>query len=64
MEWDWEGSQKAFRRALELNPSDVNAHMHYGHLLSSLGQHAEAVAEMSIAPKREQMTEAPTAENL
>ncbi len=49
LEWDWEGSLRAFRRALELNPSDVNAHMHYAHLLSSLGQHTEAVAEMNIA---------------
>jgi Tfp pilus assembly protein PilF len=29
-EWDWAAAEKAFRRALELNPGYVTAHQWYG----------------------------------
>jgi serine/threonine-protein kinase len=48
-EWDWKGAENQFRRALELNPNDVNAHLFYAHLLSNTGRHAEALAEVKIA---------------
>jgi serine/threonine-protein kinase len=50
-EWDWKGAENQFRRALELNPNDVNAHLFYAHLLSNTGRHAEALAEVKIARK-------------
>jgi TolB-like protein/Flp pilus assembly protein TadD len=49
LEWDWPGAESAFRRAIELNSSFVTAHMHYAHLLSTLGRHREAAAEIRIA---------------
>src|SRR5215510_11856398 len=30
-EWDWAGAERAFRRAIHLNPSHVNAHHRYSH---------------------------------
>ncbi len=49
MDWDWPGAETAFRRALELNPSYVQAHRYYACLLSHTGRHAEAAAEMDVA---------------
>ena len=49
MDWDWPGAEAAFRRALELNPSYVQAHRYYACLLSHTGRHAEAAAEMAMA---------------
>jgi tetratricopeptide (TPR) repeat protein len=48
-EWDWEGSESAFRRALEIAPSYAMAHCWYGYLLSGLGRHEEALSELRLA---------------
>ena len=48
-EWDWAGAEQEFRRALELNPGSLIAHVAYGHLLHSIGRHDEAVREGQIA---------------
>jgi serine/threonine-protein kinase len=48
-DWDWSGAEKQLRRAIELNPSDVNAHLFYAHLLSNLGRHPEALNEVRLA---------------
>ena len=44
-EWDWAGSDKLLRRALELNPSDTLAHRVLAYLLSSRRRPEEAIAE-------------------
>lgn len=48
-DWDWAGAERHFKQALELNPSEVNAHLFYAHLMSNTGRHAEALAEVKIA---------------
>ena len=48
-DWDWAGSEREFRRALELNPNDVNAHQWYALLLATLGRLDEALAEIEQA---------------
>jgi eukaryotic-like serine/threonine-protein kinase len=48
-DWNWEGSRKDYRRALQLNPNSPDAHLGYAHLLSNLGQHKEALAEADRA---------------
>jgi tetratricopeptide (TPR) repeat protein len=48
-EWDWAGSESAFRRALEIAPSYAMAHCWYGYLLSGLGRHEEALSELRLA---------------
>jgi serine/threonine-protein kinase len=41
-DWSWEESEREFRRALELNPNNADAHHHYSHLLAALGRVREA----------------------
>ena len=44
-EWDWAGSEREFRRALELGPGSVEAHFGYSSLLAGLGRFDEALVE-------------------
>jgi len=48
-DWDWSGAEKNFKRAIELNPSDSEAHQDYGFYLVFMGQFDEAIAEMRRA---------------
>jgi TolB-like protein/DNA-binding winged helix-turn-helix (wHTH) protein/Tfp pilus assembly protein PilF len=48
-EWDWNGSEREYKRALELNPSYATAHHWYAFLLMQVGQLEEALAEMKRA---------------
>jgi tetratricopeptide (TPR) repeat protein len=49
-EFDWPAAARAYRRALELNPSDAYAHFFYSNsYLSPFGRHNEAIAEMKTA---------------
>jgi serine/threonine protein kinase/tetratricopeptide (TPR) repeat protein len=44
-EWDWQGSDREFRRAIELDPNFVDARMYYTWLQCLLGRLEEALAE-------------------
>lgn len=55
-EWDWAGSEAEFKRALELNPEDVNAHQWYALLLTTLGRRDEAVKEAETARELEPLS--------
>ena len=48
-DWDWSGSEREFKRAIELNPGYGPAHQWYGGHLVALGRRAEAFAEMRRA---------------
>lgn len=48
-DWDWQGAEREFRRATELNPGYATAHQWYAELLSELGRHQEAIAEIKQA---------------
>jgi DNA-binding winged helix-turn-helix (wHTH) protein/TolB-like protein/Tfp pilus assembly protein PilF len=43
--WDWDGAERAFRRAIELDPNLAGAHLRLAHLLSNTGRHEEAMRE-------------------
>jgi len=43
-EYDWQGAEKDFRRALELKPGSADTYDLYGRMCSALGRHEEAVA--------------------
>ncbi len=43
--WDFSGAEHNFKRALELNPSYVNAHHWYSHYLVAMGRMDESLAE-------------------
>jgi eukaryotic-like serine/threonine-protein kinase len=45
-EWDWPASERAFRRALELDPNNANTHHWYGEdYLMTVGRVEEAIRE-------------------
>ena len=48
-EWDWEKSEIAFQKAIELNPNHILSHAYYSHLLMILKRNDEALAELEIA---------------
>jgi serine/threonine-protein kinase len=48
-DWDWNGAEAEFRRAIAAEPPDPAAHTFYGHLLSNLGDHTRAQQEMRRA---------------
>jgi serine/threonine protein kinase/tetratricopeptide (TPR) repeat protein len=48
-DWDWRGAEQGFKRALALDPNYATVHHWYGRLLSMLGHHDEAIAEMERA---------------
>jgi TolB-like protein/Tfp pilus assembly protein PilF len=48
-DWDWEGAEREFKRAIELNPSYAPAHQFYADFLKSQGRFDEAMAEMGHA---------------
>jgi TolB-like protein/Tfp pilus assembly protein PilF len=49
-EYDWPGAEQEFKRAIELNPNDADAHYQYAwHYLTPLGDSEQAIAEMKTA---------------
>jgi TolB-like protein/Tfp pilus assembly protein PilF len=48
-EWDFTGAEEGYREALRANPDCAPAHESYATLLSALGRHAEAIAEIRTA---------------
>jgi eukaryotic-like serine/threonine-protein kinase len=53
-DWDWNGAEAHFRRALDLDPSDAEVHIYYSWLLTLLGRVdvglAEVLTARTIAP--------------
>jgi len=47
--FEWEAAEREYRRAIELNPNDGNAHNWYAFLLSQEGRHSEAIAQVKRA---------------
>lgn len=56
--WDFEGAERDFRRALELNPGYADAHQWYATHLWNVGRHDEARAEMALALKLDPLSRA------
>ena len=48
-EWDWTGSERENKRALELNPNYALAHVEYAWLLTFVGHQEEAISEAKRA---------------
>jgi TolB-like protein/Tfp pilus assembly protein PilF len=45
LNWDWEGAERALRRAIALRPSYADAHIFYATVLTALGQVDRGIAE-------------------
>jgi len=48
-DWDWQGAEKEFKRAIDLDPNNATALAWYAQMLSSLGRHDEALANIKRA---------------
>jgi tetratricopeptide (TPR) repeat protein len=48
-DWDWQGADREFKRAIELNPDNANAHHWYGYYLLLMGRLSEGLAEYRTA---------------
>ncbi|HEY6944181.1 MAG TPA: tetratricopeptide repeat protein, partial [Candidatus Acidoferrum sp.] len=48
-QWNWAQAEIEFKRALELNPSDAEAHRTYANFLAALGRQEEALSEIHHA---------------
>ena len=48
-EWDWTGAEKDFRRALEIDPNNLDAHFFSAMLFMALGRFAESIAHIERA---------------
>jgi len=48
-DWDWAHAEQEFRRAIELDPNNANAHHWYSHLLLPMGRVDESLAESQRA---------------
>ena len=47
--WDWDGAERDFKRALELDPHSASAHGAYSNYLTIVGKYEEAIEESRIA---------------
>ena len=48
-DWDWNGAEGEFRRALDLAPGYPSGHQFYADFLKAMGRFEEAIAQMSSA---------------
>jgi TolB-like protein/Flp pilus assembly protein TadD len=55
-EWDWKGSEKEFRRAIELNDDYAPAHYWYSNLLALTGRFDESIAESNTVLELEPLS--------
>ena len=48
-DWEWSSAEREFQDTVRLSPGYATGHRWYGQLLSGLGRHEEAIAEVSRA---------------
>ena len=48
-DWDFDGAEREFKRAIELNPNYAMAHHWYAHLLMQVGRTDESLAQARLA---------------
>jgi eukaryotic-like serine/threonine-protein kinase len=48
-DWNWATAEREYRKAIELNPGNVGAHVGYAEFLSAMGRHGEAIREAQQA---------------
>jgi TolB-like protein/Tfp pilus assembly protein PilF len=44
-DWDWQGAEREYKQAIELNPNYANAHHWYAGYLLDMGRYTEAIGE-------------------
>src|SRR5258708_12462352 len=48
-DWDWGGSEREYKRAIELNPNYATGHRMYAAFLAAVGRADEAMRESRLA---------------
>lgn len=48
-DWDWQGTETEYKRAIELNPNLARSYVGYAYFLQAMGRHQEALASVSRA---------------
>lgn len=48
-EWDWEGAEREFQRAIEIDPRNTNARHWYSHYLTAMGRTGESLEQSQRA---------------
>jgi tetratricopeptide (TPR) repeat protein len=48
-DWDFQGAEEEFKRAINLSPGNANVHLWYGNYLTQAGRFDESIAEMNTA---------------
>ena len=48
-EYDFNGAEKEYKRALEIEPRSFEAHLYYARFLSTMGRHDEAISHITNA---------------
>lgn len=48
-DWDWDGAEKEFKRAVELDPNSGDIHIEYGRYLACVGRSRDSIAEIEQA---------------
>jgi TolB-like protein/Tfp pilus assembly protein PilF len=56
-EWDWAGSEREFKRAIELNPNSAGAHGGYAWCLVDMGRQDESIREAKRAVELDPFSE-------
>ncbi len=56
-DWNWEGSEREYRRAIELNPNNALAHFWYAHHLAQRGLFEQAQAELGEAEQLDPLSQ-------
>jgi tetratricopeptide (TPR) repeat protein len=57
-DWDWPGAQQHFRRALDIDPNNRDAHFFNAMLAMALGRFADAIAHMERAERLDPLSAA------
>lgn len=55
-DWDWNGSEREFRRAIELSPNYATGHHWYSVYLTAMGRFAEARVEIEQARRQDPLS--------
>lgn len=55
-DWNWTSAEQRFQRALQLNPTYTPARQWYAKLLTALGRHEEAIAEIKQAQNQDPLS--------
>jgi serine/threonine-protein kinase len=43
-DWDWQGTEAEYKRAIQLNPNFAGSYVRYAYFLQAMGRHTEALA--------------------